>query len=265
MRVIQFITLKRHLLKLAATLTVAVPAIIASPTFSQATGKAPTDEMLPGKGPAQKGDWFDKIWTERRTEFSQSKEADQGAIVFLGDSITQGWGDLRQHFPKYHCANRGIGGDTTRGILYRLQEDVLDLKPAAVVLLIGTNDIGIGADPADIAENMKAILAALKAANPKMPVIVCKVMPSDSSKQRPADKIQRLNALVDEIVAADAQFIRCDTYSIFANENGNAKKDEFPDLLHLNAAAYAKWVGALDPILSKLNPPPARTTATTPK
>jgi len=228
------------------------------PQRSQATDRAPTAEMLPGKGPAQKGDWFDKVWTARRAEFKANKAASRGALVFLGDSITQGWGDLGQHFPQYRCANRGISGDTTRGVLYRLQEDVLDLAPAAVVLLIGTNDIGLGADPADVAENMAAILAALRRSNPKLPVIVCSVMPSHASKQRPADKIRKLNALVDELVQKDAGCIRCDTWSIFADADGNAKPDEFPDLLHPNAAGYAKWVAALNPILAKLNLPAAK-------
>jgi len=216
-------------------------------------GRAPAAEMLPGKGPAQKGDWFDKVWTERRAEFRAHKAASKGAVVFLGDSITQGWGDPHKYFPDYRCANRGISGDTTRGILYRLQEDVLDLEPAAIVLLIGTNDIGIGADPEDAADNVQAILAAIKKANRKLPVIVCKVMPSDASKQRPADKIQKLNALVDKIVKRNKQCVRCDTYSLFADANGNAKPDEFPDLLHLNAGAYAKWAAAVQPILAKFD------------
>lgn len=221
-------------------------------------GKAPTAEMLPGKGPAQKGDWFDKVWTQRRAEFRANKAASKGALVFLGDSITQGWGDPQKYFPEYRCANRGISGDTTRGILYRLQEDVVELKPAAVVLLIGTNDIGIGAEPEDAAENVQAILAALKKSNRKLPVILCRVMPSDASKQRPAEKIQRLNALLDKLAKANKQCVLCDTYGLFADAAGNAKPEEFPDLLHPNAAGYAKWVAALRPLLAKLDLKTAR-------
>ena len=249
-----------RLLTSAATLCkrILIPAVLSlATTLSAATNtleKAPTAAMLPGKGPAQQGDWFDQVWVERRAEFRRNAPKDQGAVVFLGDSITQGWGDPRQYFPKYRCANRGISGDTTRGILFRLQEDVIALHPAAVVLLIGTNDIGIGADPADVAENIRDILMGLKTAKPAFPVIVCQVMPSSASKQRPADKIQKLNALVDKLVAGDPQFIRCGTYTIFANEQGDAKKEEFPDLLHPNAAGYAKWVAALNPILQTLKP-----------
>ena len=114
------------------------PGISAAPQSAVATNaleKAPSAAMLPGQGPVQQGDWFDVVWGERRAEFRQRATADAGAVVFLGDSITQGWGEPGKYFPKYRCANRGISGDTTRGILYRLQEDVLALQPAAVVLL----------------------------------------------------------------------------------------------------------------------------------
>src|SRR5947209_8030255 len=70
-------------------------------TNSPPVEKAPTADMLPGKGPAQKGDWFDKVWGQRRAQFRADRDASQGALVFLGDSITQGWGDLRKHFPEY--------------------------------------------------------------------------------------------------------------------------------------------------------------------
>jgi len=102
---------------------------------------------------------------------------------------------------------------------------------------------------------VRAILAALKARNANVPVIVCRVMPSHASKKRPAGKIQQLNALVDDRVKADPQFIRCDTYSIFADEQGNAKKEEFPDLLHPNTAGYVQWAEALRPVFAKLNFP----------
>jgi len=215
-------------------------------------GKAPTHELFPGQGPAQAGDWFDLVWTARKAEFAANKVASKGGIVFLGDSITQGWGDPGQRFPGYRCVNRGISGDTTRGILFRLQEDVLDLSPEAIVLLIGTNDIDIGAKSKEIANNLAAILAAVHRANSKTPVIVCKVMPSHPSKKRPADRIQKLNALVDDLLKQYPQCVRCDTWSIYADGDGNATLAEFPDLLHLNSAGYDKWVAALKLLFAQL-------------
>jgi lysophospholipase L1-like esterase len=150
-------------------------------------------------------------------------------------------------------ANRGIGGDTTRGVLYRLKADVLDLKPEAVVLLIGTNDIGLGGDPDEIADNIRQILLALKSSNPDMPVIMCKVMPRADRDLHPAEKIKKLNAMVETFAKNEPKFTECDTWSIYADENGNCKKEEFPDLLHPNATGYARWAAALKPIFAKLN------------
>jgi poly(3-hydroxybutyrate) depolymerase/lysophospholipase L1-like esterase len=208
-----------------------------------------TDELFPGKGPLQKADWFQNLWKQRRLNWWQNRQRDKGAVVFLGDSITQGWGSLAKDFPGIKVANRGISGDTTRGVRLRLKEDVEDLNPAAVVLLIGTNDLGLGGEPEPAAENIKAILASLKQHNPNTPVIVCKVMPRQESFTK---NVTRLNELVDTATQDNPQAIRCDTWSIFANEKGAAKKEEFPDLLHPNGPGYAKWKAALTPIFAQL-------------
>src|ERR1700690_2306495 len=146
-----------------------------------------TDDGLPGAGPIRRYDWFRQLWSQRRSTWAQHVQQDQGAVVFLGDSITQMWGDdLGGSFPGMKVANRGISGDTTRGVLIRLDEDVLALHPAAVVILIGTNDLEEKADPETIAANLKLIIAALEKADPKMPIILCQVFPSSDTKQRPA-------------------------------------------------------------------------------
>ena len=207
-------------------------------------------DLLPGKGPISSWKPFPQLWAERRAEYWRHRDQDKGAVVFLGDSITQGWSDLAATFPNLKVANRGIGGDVTRGVLFRLKEDVLDLEPVAVVLLIGTNDIGNGGDPEDAANNIKMILDALEKSNPKMPIIVCKVMPG---KEAVARNTQKLNALVDRLVRDDRQVIPCNTWSIYAADDGTCYRGEFPDLLHPNKVGYAKWAVALKPIFAGLN------------
>jgi lysophospholipase L1-like esterase len=212
-----------------------------------------SDEGLPGAGPIRRYDWFRKLWAERRAAWAQKVQQDQRAVVFLGDSITQGWGDnTGNQFPGMKVANRGISGDTTRGVLIRLKEDVLALNPAAVVLLIGTNDLEEGADPEVINGNLRLILAALKLHDPKMPVVLCQVFPSSETKKRPAEKIRRLNQLYATTVRGDAQVTLVETWLLFADGHGDAKLEEFPDLLHPNQAGYAKWSAALRPILATL-------------
>ena len=178
---------------------------------------------------------------------------DQGAVVFLGDSITQGWGGgLGAAFPGVKVANRGISGDTTRGVLLRLQDDVLALNPAAVVLLIGTNDLEERATPETIAGNLKLILAGLKQHNPRMPVVLCQVFPSSAKMKRPADLIKAVNALYQAAVKNDPQVTYLETWPLFADPSGDATADEFPDLLHPNEAGYANWAAALRPIFATL-------------
>ena len=214
----------------------------------------PPSNQCPGAGPMQSGLWFRKLWETRRSEWDKSKEADQGAVVFFGDSITQGWGTLAQDFPKLKVANRGISGDTTRGLLTRIQGDVLDVKPRAVSLLIGTNDLDQGGSPETVAENMKAIIAALHKANPKMPVILNKVMPRGPKKDRNfPELISKLNALCEAAFKGDPLVTFHDTYALFVNAEQSVNKDEFPDLLHPNGVGYAKWTTALQPIFEKLN------------
>ncbi|MBG28837.1 MAG: G-D-S-L family lipolytic protein [Opitutae bacterium] len=210
-----------------------------------------TDEGLPGEGPIRRYGWFKNLWERKRSGWAKKVEQDQEALVFLGDSITQGWGDnMGNSFPGVKVANRGISGDTTRGVLIRLKEDVLSLNPSGVVILIGTNDLEEKASPAVIAGNLKLILTELKKHNPKMPIILCNTFPSSASKRRPADKIKEMNQLYFAAVKGDPQITMLDTWLLFADAMGDAKKVEFPDLLHPNKLGYAKWAAALRPLLA---------------
>jgi lysophospholipase L1-like esterase len=212
-----------------------------------------SDEGLPGAGPIRRYDWFQNVWRTRRSAWAARQEQARGAVVFLGDSITQGWGGgLGAAFPGVKVANRGIDGDTTRGVLLRLGEDVLSLDPAAVVLLIGTNDLEEGATPDLIAGNLRLILAALEQHDPRMPIVLCQVFPSSASKKRPSDQIKALNALYRAVVKNDARVTLVETWPLFADAAGDAIAGEFPDLLHPNEAGYAKWAAALRPVLATL-------------
>jgi lysophospholipase L1-like esterase len=211
----------------------------------------PTDEGLAGEGPIRRADWFRNLWRDRRTRWAQRVEQDKGSVVLLGDSITQGWGDdYSAYFPGVKIANRGISGDTSRGVLIRLKEDVLSLEPKAVVLLIGTNDLEEKAAPETIAGNLKLILDELSKFSPTMPIILCQVFPSSESKSRPAEQIKKINKLYAAAVKGNAQVTLVETWPLFATPEGDAIPAEFPDLLHLNLAGYKKWAAALRPVLA---------------
>lgn len=239
--------------------TFAQEAVAEPPVESDALTKVLTipasDEGLPGAGPIRRYDWMQGVWTKRRTTFEERRQEDQGAVVFLGDSITQGWSDdFRGDFDELgiKVANRGISGDTTRGMLVRLQRDVLDLKPTGVVLLMGTNDLEEGAEPKTIVGNVDLILQRIQESNPEIPVVLNLVMPSSETKKRPSKQIQAINEGLVDLVRGNRQVTIVDTWTLFANQKDDAKAVEFPDLLHPGPIGYSKWRAALLPIFDTL-------------
>ncbi len=174
--------MKNRLPFILALLVSISPSLVAADSpFAYPSEEA--EASLPGEGALRRYEGLVKRWPEFREKWSKDVEKDQGAVVFLGDSITQGWGaDFKGKFSGMKLANRGIGGDTTRGMLIRLQEDVLTLNPSAIVMLMGTNDIEVEIDPAAIGRNFEKILAAIKAHNPKLPIVLCRMFPSSGEE-----------------------------------------------------------------------------------
>lgn len=211
--------------------------------------------QLPGKAPPRVWNGLAKVWARDHAQWKATASNEVGAVVFLGDSITEGWSTLAQDFPKLKVADLGIGGDITSGVLYRLKPDVLSLNPAAIVLLIGTNDVGDGADPEDVAANIRLILQAIQNYNPKLKVIVCDVMPrADGDARAYSKKIRKVNSLVKKFVKREPNFAICDTWSAFTDKKGHQIAADFrADHLHLNATGYAVWKSALEPVMANLD------------
>lgn len=245
-------SMKNRLPFILALLVSISPSLVAADSpFAYPSEEA--EASLPGEGALRRYEGLVKRWPEFREKWSKDVEKDQGAVVFLGDSITQGWGaDFKGKFSDMKLANRGIGGDTTRGMLIRLQEDVLALNPSAIVMLMGTNDIEVEIDPAAIGRNFEKILVAIKAHNPKLPIVLCRMFPSSAEKNRPKETIEAVNALYDAAVKGDPQITVLDTWTLFADETGNADPKWFKDLLHLNPEGYDRWAAALHPIFATL-------------
>jgi len=167
-----------------------------------------------------------------------------GRVVFLGDSITEGW-DLNRDFLGKPYVNRGIGGQTTPQMLVRMFPDVIDLHPAAVILLAGTNDISANTGPETlkmVEENIQAITELAQKHGIK--VILCSVMPVSDYTQykqtvhRPPADILKLNAwLRNYASAAHAEF--ADYYPALVDSKGLLKEGYADDGLHPNAKGYA--------------------------
>jgi len=173
----------------------------------------------------------------------QALPADPKRVVFLGDSITDGW-KLSEYFPGKPYVNRGISGQTTTQMLVRMFPDVINLKPAALIVLAGTNDIARNTGPAtlrQITDNFQAIAELARAHNIK--VIFCTVLPvSDytsrkQTERRPPADIQKLNAWLKDYSHRTGAVL-ADYFTPTADNQGFLKDGFSNDGLHPNAKGY---------------------------
>jgi lysophospholipase L1-like esterase len=166
-----------------------------------------------------------------------------GRVVFLGDSITDGW-RLPQSFSGKPYVNRGISGQTTPQMLVRMFPDVINLKPAAMILLAGTNDIARNTGPttlAQIADNVRAITELAQGHGIK--VILCSVLPvSDYTQRKQIEKrppvdILKMNEWLKSY-AAKGNAVYADYYSAVVDEKGFLRDGISGDGLHPNPKGY---------------------------
>jgi acyl-CoA thioesterase I len=177
-----------------------------------------------------------------------------GRVVFMGDSITDGW-PLETAFPGKPYVNRGISGQTTAQMLVRVSPDVIALQPAAVIILAGTNDIArnAGAQTLEmIQQNFMAMTELAKAH--RIRVVLCSVLPITDAKtgqkngdtgapiiqsvQRPPADILKLNAWIADY-AKTSGAIFADYYAATVDSKGLLRAEDTNDGLHPNAAGYA--------------------------
>ncbi len=170
---------------------------------------------------------------------------DEKRVIFYGDSITDAW-HLDQYFPNKGYINRGISGQTTSQMLVRFRQDVIDLKPAAVVILAGTNDIAGNTGPISI-ENIEenyATLAELALVH-GVQMIFSSVIPVHNYTpqsqapfaQRDPAKILALNAWLKSYCAAN-NLVYVDYFDAMVDEHGLLRKELANDGLHPVDAGY---------------------------
>jgi lysophospholipase L1-like esterase/photosystem II stability/assembly factor-like uncharacterized protein len=178
-------------------------------------------------------------------------------VVFLGDSITQGWGGegkatWEQTFAPLKAVNYGIGGDSTRQVLWRIDHGILDgISPKLVVLLIGTNnlygDFNAGTDD-EIADGVKAVVARVREKQPKAKVLLLGLLPRQNEFF--CGRIKTINARIAKL--DDGKTVRyLDMGPSFQESFGKVKPDLYvKDQLHLAAPGYAVWAKTMQPLLS---------------
>ena len=173
----------------------------------------------------------------------EAAPAVQGRVVFLGDSITDGW-DLAKYFPGKPYVNRGISGQTTTQMLVRMHPDVIHLHPAAFILLAGTNDIARNTGPETlemVEDNIRAMCELAETHHIK--IILCLLTPvSDYGKRkqtdnRPPADIVNLNHWMESF-ARDVHGKVADYYTTLVDEKGMLREGYSEDGLHPNARGY---------------------------
>jgi lysophospholipase L1-like esterase len=196
-------------------------------------------------------------WMLRHGDMNNRVRQGNVDLIFIGDSITEGWEGSgkdvwKKYYGKRNAVNLGIGGDRTQNVLWRLDHGNIDgISPKLAVLMIGTNNAG-GNTPEEIAAGVKAIVEKLRAKLPQTKVLVLGIFPRSASSQ---DSLRQVNTKTNEIIAklADGQDVfYLDIGPKFLTDDGTLTKDVMPDLLHLNAKSYETWAEAIEPTVAKL-------------
>ncbi|WP_350285992.1 SGNH/GDSL hydrolase family protein [uncultured Croceitalea sp.] len=185
-------------------------------------------------------DWGNLGKFKSANEKLQSPDSSEQRVVFMGNSITEGW--TKSFFKGKPYVNRGIGGQTTPQMLLRFRQDVIALEPTIVVILAGTNDIAGNTGPMTVAEIRDNILSMveLAKANDIIP-IVSSVLPAYDYPWRPGlepnKKIPELNALLKGM-ALEQNVPYLDYFSAMADERNGLPKEYTTDEVHVTEKGY---------------------------
>lgn len=199
-------------------------------------------------------------WNVRHLKCLERARAGGIELVFLGDSITQGWEDVgrlvwTRHYAHRAPLNLGFSGDCTEHALWRMNEgrELEGLSPRATVVLLGTNNTGHRMDPvADVAAGMSAILAQLTSKLPRARILLLGIFPCGS---KPTDPRRIRNAEINAEYAKRAdgrRVVYADLGAAFLEPDGTLPRAVMPDLLHLSAEGYRRWAEAMEPHLAPL-------------
>jgi lysophospholipase L1-like esterase len=210
-------------------------------------------------------------WMKRHESFNEISKQGQAELVFLGDSITQGWEGAgkaawEKYFAPLKAANFGIGGDRTEHVLWRLDHGNYDgLKPKLTVLMIGTNNTGhvgraqkenggaiYSCSAQQTADGIKTIVQKLREKQPQMKILLLAIFPRGETVTDPY-RVQNTetNNLIKSL-ADDKHVHFADIGHIFLKTDGTLPKEIMPDLLHLNATGYDKWAAAIEAMVKSL-------------
>ncbi len=207
---------------------------------------------------------FPTNWLARHAENVATARKGGVDILFLGDSITDGWRwdkggrpIWEKDFAPRHAANFGIGWDRIQNVLWRIENGELDgMDPKNVVLLIGTNNAGNEDNgkprntTPEIIEGVAHLVRRIQFHLPHTKIILFGIFPRGEKNDPVRDQVKAVNNGLSQL--ADGGKIRyLDIGDKFLSPDGTLPRSLFPDLLHPNTQGYQIWAGALLPILDE--------------
>jgi lysophospholipase L1-like esterase len=208
----------------------------------------------------------DGSWMELHRRFVDRAQKGHVDLLFLGDSITQGWNDnevWKRFYGPRNAANFGIGGDRTQHVLWRIEHGELDgIKPKVAVLMIGTNNASSNT-PAEIAQGITAIVQELRRKLPETKVLLLAVFPRSQKPDSLRDRLRSVNEKIAKLDDAGVKYL--DIGKSFVDADGTISREVMPDYLHLSAQGYRRWADAMEPTLRSLLNEPQRAPSAEPK
>lgn len=193
-------------------------------------------------------------WWQARHEAMNTRVA-QGNVdlIFIGDSITQGWeGSGKAVWDEYYAArnavNLGISGDRTQHVLWRLDHGNIDgISPKAAVIMIGTNNSnGQDNTVTEIADGIRAIVTRLRTQLPEMQILLLDIFPRGADTNPQRGKILQVNQLARKVADRDEKVHYLAIGHHFVKDDGTISKAVMPDSLHLSPAGYQIWANAIE-------------------
>lgn len=234
---------KVGMLTLALT-SLTLAADDSSPTTTSTTTLSPPTNSLSTQpdGTRYKGD--SNAGMEKRI----AKLKGPCEVIFIGDSITQGWkGEIwGKYYSNRHALNYGVGGDTTQNVLYRLNfEGLKALKPKVAVILIGTNNTGRNS-PTEITAGVKAVIDKTFSLFPASKIILLDILPTTRKTKTVVEANELIAKLSDE-----KKIFRLNLGEKMVKE-GDSWKGLGKDRLHLTEEGYRIWAETMEPLLARL-------------
>jgi lysophospholipase L1-like esterase len=204
----------------------------------------------------------DAKWVTRHEGFVQEAQKGGIDILFLGDSITDGWRNKgsnvwNKYYAPRHAANFGIGGDRTQHVLWRMDHGELDgIKPKVVVLMIGTNNTGRERDKnrntvPEIIEGVQTVVRELRAKLPDSKILLLAIFPRGTLNDTQRAQVALVNTVITKL--DDGKTVKfLDIGPKFLEFDGTLPKSIMPDLLHPNEQGYQIWADAMGPALDEM-------------